>query len=147
MVSLLDRATINNSLRHPPSNQYLVVTHMCVCLLNWMRTSISPLWTHIQRECSVLLTCQRSLMGLSGLVDSHVLWVDRYEWSMTRESWLLKTRISCHWRTRATRCIAANVLQTKVDAQWDNLRWQRFDGRRFRVIAVIRELFAECRQF
>jgi len=51
------------------------------------------------------------------------------------------TSISCRWRTRATRCITANVLQTKVDAQCDNL-WPNevdnaCDGRRFRVTAVI----------
>jgi len=28
----------------------------------------------------------------------------------------LKISISCWWRTRATRFIVANVLQTKVDA-------------------------------
>ena len=28
---------------------------------------------------------------------------------------------SCRWRTRATRCIPANLLQTKVDAQCDKL--------------------------
>jgi len=37
--------------------------------------------------------------------------------------------ISCSWRTRATRCITANVLQTKVDAQCDKLAtelsWKR----------------------
>jgi len=32
-----------------------------------------------------------------------------------------KTSISCRWRTRATRCITSNVLQTKVDAQCDKL--------------------------
>jgi len=41
----------------------------------------------------------------------------------------LTTSISCHWRTRATRCITANVLQTKVDAQCyklaTELSWQR----------------------
>jgi len=32
------------------------------------------------------------------------------------------TTISCHWQTSATRCIAANVLQTNtVDAQCDKL--------------------------
>jgi len=43
----------------------------------------------------------------------------------------MKTRISCHWRTCATRCITTNVLQThKVDAQCDKLAtelsWQHF---------------------
>ena len=33
----------------------------------------------------------------------------------------VKTSISCCWRTRATRCITANTLQTKVDAQCDKL--------------------------
>jgi len=33
----------------------------------------------------------------------------------------VSTGISCHQRTRATRCIMANVLQTKVDAQCDKL--------------------------
>ena len=40
-----------------------------------------------------------------------------------------KTSISCRWRTRATQCITANVLQTKVDAHCDKLgtelSWQR----------------------
>ena len=31
------------------------------------------------------------------------------------------TSISCRWRTRATRCITANVLQIKVDAQCNKL--------------------------
>ena len=47
------------------------------------------------------------------------------------------TSISCRWRTRTTRCITTNVLQTKVDAQRDKLAtelsWQRL--RRFPVIA------------
>jgi len=30
-------------------------------------------------------------------------------------------QVSSCWRTRATRCITANVLQTKVDAQCDKL--------------------------
>jgi len=41
----------------------------------------------------------------------------------------LLTSISYCWRTRAMRCITANVLQTKVDAQCDKLAtelsWQR----------------------
>ena len=42
-----------------------------------------------------------------------------------------QTTISCHWHSRATRCITANVLQiNKVDAQCDKLAtelcWQRF---------------------
>ena len=41
------------------------------------------------------------------------------------------TKMSCRWRTRATRCVTQNVLQTnKVDAQCDKLvtelNWQRF---------------------
>ena len=35
------------------------------------------------------------------------------------------TSISCRLRTRATRCITANVLQTKVDAQCDKLATER----------------------
>jgi len=43
----------------------------------------------------------------------------------------MKIRISCHWRTCATRCITTNVLQThQVDAQCDKLAtelsWQLF---------------------
>jgi len=45
--------------------------------------------------------------------------------------------ISCRWRTRATRCITANVLQTKVDAQCDKLAtelsWQRLRRSTFSI--------------
>jgi len=36
--------------------------------------------------------------------------------STGQRSLRLRTGNSCRWRTRATRCITANVLQTKVDA-------------------------------
>jgi len=33
-----------------------------------------------------------------------------------------RTSISCHWRTRATRCITANVLKMiNMDVQYDKL--------------------------
>jgi len=41
---------------------------------------------------------------------------------------VVRTSISCHWRTCTTCCIMANVLQTKLDAQCDKpaakLSWQ-----------------------
>jgi len=56
--------------------------------------------------------------------------------------------ISCHWRTRAMCCIAANVLQTKVDAQCDKLAtklcWQRL---RRSTFSSHSKLFVESRQF
>jgi len=59
-----------------------------------------------------------------------------------------KTSISCRWRTRATRCITANVLQTKVDVQCDKLAtelsWQRLQRSTFPSYS---ELFVESRQF
>ena len=69
--------------------------------------------------------------GLSG----KQMWMCSLEWSCNCWSyeryqkhfigliWLFQiiTSISCCWRTRATWCIVPNVLQTKVDAQWDKL--------------------------
>jgi len=56
--------------------------------------------------------------------------------------------IADDWRSRATRCIKANVLQKKVDAQCDqlatNLSWQRL---RLSTFSSYSELFVECRQF
>jgi len=46
------------------------------------------------------------------------------------------TSISWRWRTHATRCIMANVVQTKVDAQCDKhateLSWQHLQRSTFR---------------
>ena len=52
---------------------------------------------------------------------------------------LIDKSTSCRWRSRATRCVTANVLQTKVDAQCDKQRPNQvvnaYDGRCFWVIA------------
>jgi len=61
---------------------------------------------------------------------------------------ILLHKYQLSWWTRATRCIAANVLQTKVDIQCDKLttklNWQRLWRSMFSSYS---ELFVESRQF
>ena len=73
----------------------------------------------------------------------HVVWQLEFQASTN------VTSISCRWRTHATRCITANLLQTKVDAQCDKsatelLSWQRL---RRSTFSSYSELFVESRQF
>jgi len=65
----------------------------------------------------------------------------------TRHVKINRTNISRRWRTRATRCVTANVPKTKVDARchklatelsWQHLRWSTFSS--------YSELFVESRQ-
>jgi len=58
----------------------------------------------------------------------------------------LELSIICRWRTRATRCTTANVLQTKVDAQCDKLATE-LSRQHFRrsTFSSYSELFAQSR--
>jgi len=58
-----------------------------------------------------------------------VVWITEYQWQFLLIPGYTCISISRCWWTRATRCIMANMLQTKADAHCDKLAtklsWQR----------------------
>ena len=83
-------------------------------------------------------------LNVMWLLEKVLLTPRRDRFAITK---FLHRSISCSWRTRATRCITANVLQTKVDAQCDKLAtelsWQHF---RRLTFSSYSKLFVESRQ-
>jgi len=109
-------------------------------------------------ELAPLLDEEDEVMGKRTVVPTNSQWptsngpvfmplTTAVTYSVTRHYMICnRTSISCRWRTRATRCITSNVLQTKVDAQFDKLAtelsWQRL---RRSTFSSYSELFVESR--
>jgi len=104
-----------------------------------MSTGRLSIWTDCQAPPAIISSSSSSRFSCS----PDWSWLNSYTWASSFlmahqhttgravpwKCWHI-TRLSCRSQTRATCCITANMLQTKVDAQCDDLAtelsWQRF---------------------
>jgi len=129
VCALAARQDINDKVR-----RFVINRNQCEPLMiimpgcKMLRTE----WHEVLIACCLRLTSTVYTVQLN--INCAVLWNERIQNS-------LKTHISCCWQTRATRCITANVLQTKkVNAHCDKLATElvsKLESRQFSATAPV----------
>ena len=108
---------------NPKNSGMLISQPVTSCLTNHSELCMSRPRNNQSRRISIYTLQRRPSFGFESSVSSTPMISGDPVFATIQNA-----SISCRQRTRATRCIAANVLQTKVDAQYyelaSELSWQ-----------------------